>query len=219
VSSYLARRVVRIAEELAEQYGPQGWWPTTARAGWKPVYRPGKEGRRTTARESYEILVGAILTQNTAWKNVEKAIVNLTREDRLRPERIARAGAWLEEAIRPSGYFNQKAARLREVTRLLLSHGGFARLRRLSTPELRVLLLSWRGIGPETADSILCYAFQRPVFVVDAYTKRLFAARGLPHGSYDEMQALVHAAIPASAARYGDLHALIVANGKPRRSL
>lgn len=161
-------------------------------------------------REAFEIVVGAVLTQNTAWRNVEKALINLTRDIGLSPETIAGCDGALESAVRPSGYYNQKAARLREISRNIVDDGGIAALRGYPTEALRALLLSWKGIGPETADSILCYAFSRPVFVVDTYTRRLFRALGLPHGSYGETQALVHQAIPPDAARYNDLHARIV---------
>jgi endonuclease-3 related protein len=233
---------------LLRLLGPRGWWPTTRRPGQPPVYRLGREGEPVSDRAAFEIMVGAVLTQNTAWRNVEKALVNLTAAPpksalrgaggtawppaaarRLDVKSLATAGPWLEEAIRPSGYFRQKAARLRLLAAATISAGGVKGLRRIPTPDLREILLSWHGIGPETADSILCYAFARPVFVVDAYTRRLFASRGLPHGSYDEIQELVHAALPSSvappksailgaggtawppaAARFNDLHARIV---------
>lgn len=200
----------RLDAELLRLLGPRGWWPTTRRPGRPPVYRVGREGEPVSDRAAFEIMVGAVLTQNTAWTNVTKALVNLTAARRLELKSIATAGPWLETAIRPSGYFRQKAERLRSLAAATLEAGGVKGLRRIPTPELRELLLSWRGVGPETADSILCYAFARPVFVVDAYTRRLFAARGLPHGSYAEIQALVQAALPAAVARHNDLHARIV---------
>jgi endonuclease-3 related protein len=196
--------------ELLRLLGPRGWWPTTRRPGSRPVYRIGREGESVSDRAAFEIMVGAILTQNTAWRNVEKALVNLSGARRLEIEAIAGAGVWLEEAIRPSGYFRQKADRLRRMAKATLAAGGVKGLRRIPTSDLRALLLSWHGVGPETADSMLCYAFSRPVFVVDAYTRRLFAERGLPHGAYDEIQALVHAALPNDVARLNDLHARIV---------
>lgn len=163
-------------------------------------------------RAAFEIMVGAILTQNTAWRNVVRAIVNLTAADRLSLEALVDAGPWLEELIRPSGYYRQKAARLRLMARSVKEAGGVARLRRESTGALRERFLTWHGVGPETADSFLCYAFARPVFVVDAYTRRLFHTLGLPHGSYAEIQELVHAAMPQDPGVLGDLHARIVCN-------
>lgn len=210
VSDRIKKRIVRIDRLLFDRYGLQGWWPTTPAAGRPPVYRKGYEGAAVGDCAAFEIVVGAVLTQNTAWRNVEKALVNLTGGIGLDPAVIADCGGDLESAVRPSGYFNQKAQRLREISRNILDHGGIGALRGYATNALRNLLLSWKGIGPETADSILCYAFARPVFVVDAYTKRLFRSLDLPHASYGEMQALVHQAIPPDTARYNDLHARIV---------
>lgn len=206
----LRRRLLALDTALLEQFGPQGWWPTSPRAGARPRYRPGREGRRVTDREAWEIVVGAILTQNTAWRNVELALENLSASHRLSPDAILEPGAWLEEAVRPSGYFRQKADRLRRTAREVLDAGGISVLRREATSSLRERLLSWHGIGPETADSILCYAFSRPVFVVDAYTTRLFDREGLPSRSYSHIQDFVHDAMEPSPARYGDFHARIV---------
>jgi len=151
------------------------------------------------------------LTQNTAWKNVEKAIMNLTKLGRLELNMIASArGKWLEEAVRPSGYFRQKAERLKRTAIAIKKSGGIKELSKIDTLELRKLLLSWHGFGFETADSVLCYAFSRPIFVVDAYTKRLFDERKLPFKNYDDIQNAVHSALPASAGLYGDFHARIV---------
>lgn len=197
-------------QRLLDEYGPQGWWPVTPPGGDAPEYRVGEEGAAVDDRAAFEIVVGAVLTQNTAWRNVEKALVNLAGEIGLDPAAVAHAGPDLESAVRPSGYFNQKADRLRTISRHILDCGGIAALRGYPTDALRRLLLSWKGIGPETADSILCYAFTRPVFVVDAYTRRLFNRLDLPHASYTEMQTLVHQSIPPNTARYNDLHARIV---------
>lgn len=209
-ASRIRKRIIHLDARLLERYGPQGWWPTTPSPGAAPVYRRGAEGMPVGDREAFEIVVGAILTQNTAWRNVEKALVNLTRDIGLDPERIAGCDGALESAVRPSGYYNQKAARLREISRNIVDQGGITALRGYPTKALHALFLSWKGIGPETADSILCYAFSRPVFVVDAYTRRLFQALDLPHASYGKIQAHVHQAIPPDAARYNDLHARIV---------
>jgi endonuclease-3 related protein len=208
------RRLISLDRSLLARFGPQGWWPTTPRAGARPRYQPGREGRRVSDREAWEIIVGAILTQNTAWRNVELALANLSAARRLSMESILEPGDWLEESVRPSGYFRQKADRLRRTAREILDAGGIPALRREATPALRERLLSWHGVGPETADSILCYAFTRPVFVVDAYTTRLFDKEGLPSKSYSEIQRFVHEAIAPSAARYGDLHARIVLHAK-----
>jgi len=142
---------------LFKSFGPQGWWP---------------------GRTRFEVIVGAILTQNTAWTNVEKAIRNLKKEQLLTPERLHHTElSTLAVLIRPAGYFNIKSRRLRNFTDLLYSdYGGrLSRLLSLGSASLRHTLLSVNGIGPETADSIMLYAAGRPEFVVDAYTKRIFS--------------------------------------------
>jgi len=164
-------------------------------------------------------MVGAILTQATNWNNVERAIGRLRRERaltatglrRVRTERLARL-------IRPAGYPGEKATRLAAFTRWYLRRGGgrAARLFRTPWPALRRELLRLRGIGPETADAILLYAGAQPVFVVDAYTRRVFARHGLnaPAARYEDIQHQVMAALPGGAERYNELHALLVVVGK-----
>lgn len=220
-------KILALERELRERWGSQGWWPTTRRPGEAPRYtsrcnvlchdvdraEPTRRRRRCiSSSATLEIIVGAILTQNTAWSNVVKALKNLTAAGRLNLDDLEAAGPWLEECIRSSGYYRQKARRLRLTSAAIRESGGLEALRRLPTDELRSLLLRWHGVGKETADSILCYAFQRPVFVVDAYTGRLFRERRLPHASYDEMQSLVHESLPPDADRLGEFHALIVCN-------
>ncbi len=202
--------VMALSRTLFDICGPSGWWPLTETPGKPPVYRPGEEGKAVSDTGAFEVITGAILTQNTSWKNVEKALVNLTGAGMLDIGIISGCGEILEEMIRPSGYYNQKAGRLRHISRRILECGGVRALCGCPTEELRARLLSWKGIGPETADSILCYGFARPVFPVDRYTARLFERLGLPSGFYDEIQELVHEAIPPSAAVYGDFHAHIV---------
>lgn len=209
-SSEWKQKVIRLNHRLLKMYGPQGWWPVTAQIGSPPVYFPGREGLPVSDEHTFEIMAGAILTQNTAWINVEKALVNLGLQNLLSPEAIVSSGHFLEEAIRPSGYYNQKAIKLRILSRHILDMGGIHTLRGYETLDLRRLLLSWKGIGPETADSILCYGFNRPVFVVDTYTRRLFEKADLPSGSYEEIQESVHEALPPSSSLYGDFHARIV---------
>ncbi len=203
-------KVIRLNRQLLQMYGRQGWWPTTSEPGKSPVYHPGQEGRPVSDDEAFEIITGAILTQNTAWTNVEKAIIKLSEQGLLSIHATARCDANLEIAIKPARYFNQKAKRLRNLARIITEIGGIKNLRAQPTPKLRELLLSWNGIGPETADSILCYAFGRPVFVVDNYAQRLFRKLNLPSGSYDEIQQLVHQSLTPSASEYGDFHARIV---------
>nr|VFJ93787.1 MAG: DNA-3-methyladenine glycosylase III [Candidatus Kentron sp. H]VFJ94504.1 MAG: DNA-3-methyladenine glycosylase III [Candidatus Kentron sp. H]VFK00998.1 MAG: DNA-3-methyladenine glycosylase III [Candidatus Kentron sp. H] len=162
-------------------------------------------------------MVGAVLTQNTAWDNVEKAIANLKRAACLDPDKIAALPtADLAESIRPSGYFNVKAKRLRHLCAWYVEQGKHPRLSRWETPALRDALLSVHGIGPETADDILLYAFERPVFVIDAYTRRIFSRldifpEDLP---YEVLRAGCEEALPTDRALFNEYHALIVRHGK-----
>lgn len=190
------RALRAVYRALHQAYGPQGWWPGDG---------------------AFEIMVGAVLTQNTAWQNVERAIGRLRAAGALDPAVIlaahpARLAGW----IRPSGYFNVKARRLKQLCRALLEDGGLARWRRLDTGTLRARLLSVHGIGPETADDILLYAFGRPVFVIDAYTRRLFARLGWIEGreDYEVLRAWVEASLGPDPGLYNEYHALLVAHGK-----
>ena len=186
----------RVYRRLLKAHGPQGWWPGQTR---------------------FEIMVGAVLTQNTAWTNVEKAIANLKGAGALSPEAIAgahlrRLAGWLK----PSGYFNVKARRLRALCRWLQAEGGTRALARRATPELREALLSVHGVGPETADDILLYAFARPVFVIDAYTRRIFRRLDLIGGDepYEHLRELFERALGPDVQLYNEYHALIVRHGK-----
>lgn len=185
-------------EALYRALGPQNWWP---------------------ARTSFEVIVGAILTQNTAWANVEKAIANLRREHLLTPrtlERVPRRK--LERLIRPSGYFRQKARKLKAFVGFLREEygGSLARMFRAPTAELREKLLEVHGIGPETADSILLYAGGHAVFVVDAYTKRILVRHGLAReqAGNEEIRAMFEEGASQDAAQYNEYHALLVIVGK-----
>lgn len=189
-------RLRQIYDLLLGAYGPQHWWP---------------------ADSGFEVMVGAVLTQNTAWANVERAIANLRDADWLQPESIASADpARLAELIRPAGYFNVKARRLQSFCRFLLGRGGEGVLAALPTGKLRARLLAVQGIGPETADDMLLYAFERPVFVIDAYTRRLFARLGLITGDegYETLRAGFERALGADVPLYNQYHALIVAQAK-----
>jgi endonuclease-3 related protein len=192
-SGSLLRQVYQL---LLGAYGHQRWWPANSR---------------------FEVMVGAVLTQNTAWPNVERAIANLRAADWLRPEPIAAAApAVLAERIRAAGYFNVKARRLQSFCRFLLEQGGERRLAARSTAELRAQLLEVHGVGPETADDMLLYAFERPVFVIDAYTRRIFARLGLIVGNegYETLRTGFEAALGADAPLYNEYHALIVRHAK-----
>lgn len=183
---------------LHRRWGPQHWWP---------------------GRSRFEMIVGAILTQNTAWTNVEQAIANLRRARALTPRALdGLPVARLAALIRPAGYFNVKARRLQAFTRyLVLQHGGsLDRLFRPPTAEVRHTLLGLHGIGPETADSILLYAANRPVFVIDAYTRRFLVRHGWARerDSYDDLARRFTDALPRDAALFNEYHALVVRLGK-----
>jgi len=205
------QKVRKLNHALFQAYGSQGWWPTTKEPGERPIYYPGREGRIVSDHEAFEIITGSVLTQNTSWSNAEKAIMNLSRLNMLGIKKIIKGDdGLLTSAIIPARYYNQKATRLKQIAENILKEGGIKTLRSFPTETLRKLLLSWTGIGQETADSILCYAFSRDIFVVDAYTRRLFHKLNLPSGTYEEIQSLVHQSIKPSAAEYGDFHARIV---------
>jgi len=187
-----------VYNRLFSYFGPQYWWP-----GDTP----------------FEVMVGAILTQNTNWGNVEKAITNLKNSDSLDPEIIHRMRKdRLASLIRPAGYFNIKTARLKSFIAFFMNHydGTVTRMKRSDAQTVRNELLAVHGIGPETADSILLYALDKPVFVIDAYTKRVLSRHGiLPFElSYDEFQSLFHAHLPADRTLFNEYHALFVRVGK-----
>jgi endonuclease-3 related protein len=192
------RRIQAIYDRLWRAYGPQHWWP---------------------ARTATEVVVGAILTQNTAWANVERAIGNLRRARRLtwRALRDLPEGT-LAELIRPSGTYRVKTARLKAFVEELWTHhrGSLDVLLDGDLDDARRRLLGIPGIGPETADAILLYAGRRPTFVVDAYTKRVLRRHHLTDGAagYEAVRSLFLCALPADAQRYNEYHALLVAVGK-----
>lgn len=187
---------MQVFDLLHGRYGDQQWWP---------------------AESPFEMMVGAILTQNTSWTNVEAAIINLKEAALLSAEKMADSGPErLETLIRPSGYFRQKAERLAGFATFFLDHGGIDGLKRLESGELRRLLLSVKGIGPETADSMLLYALEVPVFVVDAYTNRIFSRLGIlsEKDSYGEVQRHFMDALAPSQPLFQEYHALIVKHAK-----
>jgi endonuclease-3 related protein len=185
-----------VFELLLAAYGPQHWWP-----GDTP----------------FEVMVGAVLTQNTAWSNVERAIASLKEIGWLDRSAIADAEPTrLAELIRPVGYFNVKARRLQSFCRFLRDRGGEERLGALATGELRRRLLEVHGVGPETADDMLLYAFDRPVFVIDAYTRRVFLRLGLISGAetYEQLRHSFEASLGPDTRLYNEYHALIVRHAK-----
>jgi endonuclease-3 related protein len=171
------------------------------------------------ARTPFEVIVGAILTQSTAWGNVERAIVNLRQAKVLTPSAMLRISTpRLAALVRPSGYFRQKAKKLKAFLRFLRDGYGGSLKRMFLTPtlQLREKLLSVHGIGPETADSILLYAGNHPVFVVDAYTHRILGRHGITDGTpdYEKVRAFIESSIPNQPDLFNEFHALIVNTGK-----
>ena len=184
-----------VYHRLLAQHGPQQWWP---------------------AETAFEVMVGAILTQNTSWANVERAIGNLRRANLLSAVAIVECDRrMLAEMLRPSGYFNIKTERLRHFCSWYVAKGGYDNLKYWSTPRLRCQLLSVNGIGLETADDMLLYGFGRAVFVVDAYTRRLLTRLGQIEGDepYEELR-IGFETLRKDARLYGEYHALIVKHAK-----
>jgi len=200
--------LIQIYEALHEAFGSQKWWPISG--GFSPA--------------EWEVCVGAILTQNTNWKNVEKALCNLERVGITSiPKLIGTQHTVIEDAIRPSGFYRQKAERLRVFADFIQSLGGFGQFKKTVT---RNLLLEVKGIGPETVDSILLYALERPFFVIDAYTKRVFTRMGFnlidrqtkfgkpvkvnPKDEYELWRWFFESTLPKDVNIYKEYHALIV---------
>lgn len=196
----LTHTLQQIFENLLNEYGSQSWWP---------------------ADSPFEVMVGAILTQNTAWSSVEKAIAGLKDVCEMTPGSLLSVPLEdLEQAIRPSGYFRQKAERLQTLCRFLnREYGGDpGSMEPVPTLTLRRQLLDLKGVGPETADSILLYALDRAVFVVDAYTVRLVSRLGLcgEDAGYREVQAVFMDSLVPDTGMFNEYHALIVRHGKER---
>ncbi len=189
---------MKIYHILYNIFGPQNWWP-----GDSP----------------FEVAVGAILTQNTNWTNVEKAINNLKKEKKLSPNAIHELSEKkLAELIRPAGYYNIKTKRLKSFIKFLMNdyHGDIRNMKKEDIHSIRQKLLSINGIGPETADSILLYALNKPIFVIDAYTKRILSRHGIMDSSksYDEFQNLFHKTLKNDVKLFNEYHALLVKVGK-----
>lgn len=187
-----------IYARLFEAFGPQHWWP---------------------ADTPFEVIIGAILTQNTAWTNVEKAIKNLKKHNLLNPLALKRASQKrLADLIRPAGYYNQKAKKIKNFINFFFENYGGS-LKRMFSEDLltlRARLLEVNGIGPETADSVLLYAGDKPVFVVDAYTRRILSRHNLikPSATYTEIQNYFMDNLEIKAGLFNEFHALLVRLGK-----
>jgi len=162
-------------------------------------------------------MLGAILTQNTAWTNVEKAIRNLVEHDFMDADKIVQSDEiQLAELLKPSGYFNLKAKRVKNYCHWYLRQGGVECLSTQDSKQLRNNLLTVNGVGPETADDIMLYAFERPVFVIDAYTRRIFSRLGMIDGSeaYEHIRQYFEQNLNEDVGLYNEYHALIVQHGK-----
>jgi len=208
--------LLKIYQKLYKKYGTQGWWPILElKSGkWVSVY---KKRKKLTEAEMFEIACGAILTQNTSWRNVETCLANLKRSRLLSPVKIARLlKPKLCKLIRPSGYFNQKAKKLMAYSLWLMANynGKMKKFFKKPLGECRKELLSIWGIGPETADSILLYAGSKPIFVIDAYTRRLCKKYGVEFNIYDQYREYFEKRLPKSARLFNEFHALIVREGK-----
>lgn len=191
-------KLIAIYNCLSKYFGPMGWWP---------------------AETPFEVIIGAILTQNTNWLNVEKSIKRLKERNLLNPHALLMIDEEsLSEIIRPSGFYRLKARRLKEFINYLfkMHDGDTERMFSMDSNSLRNELLSIRGIGPETADSILLYAGAKPFFVVDAYTKRILSRHGAidKNATYDQIQSFFHENLPGEAQLFNEFHALFVATGK-----
>ncbi len=188
----------KIFIKLYTAFGPQHWWP---------------------AETPFEVAVGAILTQNTNWQNVEKAIARLKEKGLLNPQALHLIPLrMLATLIRPAGYYNVKAKRLKAFVSFIMAefNGSLEEMAQCEVEVLRKRLLDVDGIGPETADSILLYALKKPVFVVDAYTKRVLSRHGIINNDarYEEIQSLFHRSLEPDVQLYNEYHALFVRLGK-----
>jgi len=197
-AAMITEQLTEIYQLLFDRFGPQSWWP---------------------GETQFEIITGAILTQNTSWANVEKAIKNLKSAHLLTPEKLCHLDvSQLAELIRPAGYYNIKASRLKSFLSWLFNNydGQLQNLENLDTDRLRAELLAVKGIGPETADSVLLYAFDRPVFVADAYTARVAVRHGLiePDADYEQLRELFQSNLPQKPQLFNEFHALLVKVGK-----
>lgn len=210
------RQLMDIYEKLFSLYGPQGWWPLMGFQGDNPTktgsikgYHPEDYDLPQTDNQRFEIMLGAILTQNTAWTSAEKALKNLYELRAINPEKIINIDLNdLKEAIRCAGFLNQKSVYIQEVAKFFIGLNGAV--------PIRKEILTVKGVGEETADSILLYAYKQPEFVVDAYTKRIFYHLGLigENAKYHEVKKLFESNLPCDVPIFQEYHALIVEHAK-----
>ena len=216
MTSNVGKEILLIYNKLYNLYGPQGWWPLMGYKGSNPTktgakmgYHPLNYDLPETREEIYEIILGTILTQNTTWTSAEKALLNLKALNVIDPEKLLNLNKdVLKEAIRCAGFLNQKAEYLNEVTKFFISLDG-------EIPR-REEIIRVKGVGNETADSILLYAYKQREFVVDAYTKRIFIHQGLINSedNYNTIKNFFESHLPSDMVVYNEYHALIVEHGK-----
>lgn len=205
-------KVRELYQKLLKKYGKQGWWPVIRNS--ESLYHPGDYSIPDNENERFQIAIGAILAQNTNWKNAEKALLNLYRAGMLKQEKLENASeSEIANLIMPSGYYNQKTRKIKDFLKHYSSLSG-----RNSVETLRNKLLSIRGLGPETADSIILYAFKKPVFVIDTYTKRFCAEYNLPvSGYYNDYREFFESNLRKNYRIFNEYHALIVRWGKDNK--
>ncbi len=189
----------KIYQSLLKRFGKQNWWPVLG------------------SNPEFEIAIGTILTQQTTWQQVEKAITDMINDKLLTPRKLSTANiAEIHEMIRPTGFYRQKSNRIINFSNYLVKNYDSDIRKLLSKPdnELRQELLNLEGIGKETADSILLYAANKLIFPVDAYTFRIFSRLGVKTNSYDELQGIIQNKLPKDLETYKEFHALLVMLGK-----
>jgi len=194
----IKKRLSRIYKKLYSSFGKQRWWPGDTKL---------------------EVIIGAVLTQNTAWPNVEKSISNLKKAGKISFKKLSKERtSGIARLIKPAGYFNIKAKRLKNVLRFIAEsyNGSLSLMQKADGASLREELLGINGVGPETADSILLYAFEKPIFVIDSYTKRILSRLKIlsQDVSYEDAQKLFMDNLPKDVRLFNEYHALIVKLGK-----
>ena len=209
--------IIKLYEKLLEKYGqPEGQWKLWCK---RPAFGEARRRRPKNVCQREEVIIGAILTQRANWKNVMLAIDNLKKAKIYTLSAIHRLGLRnkkkFADLIRPSGFYKQKCDYLLEMAEFFKKSGGVKKVQKIELKELREKLLNLLGVGPETADSILLYGLDKPIFVIDEYTKRLVRKEKLARDlSYDYLQKLFESNLPRDFALYQDFHALIVIDGK-----
>ena len=215
------QNIEKIFDSLLSAYGYQGWWPlyhtsSNSTAAFFDGYHPKRYDFPHTDLQKLEICLGAILTQNTHWRNVVKSLSSLAENRLISVLNLVQSRLdQIALAIKSVGYYNQKAKYLKNIA-VYLSQNSFAELEQLSTPDARNQLLDIPGIGPETADCILLYALKKPSFVVDTYTKRIFTALGIiqQNAGYQHIKSECESSLPDDLPLFQEFHALLVRHGK-----